>query len=228
MRKSGVVEYVKWNLSRSHPDRDICDDLAEHRLGEPIPGLRSDAPDEPRTSDERFPKIGEGGEDAAKKYSMSSAGVNSALREAKGGVPDFNDSEKDIYSGLMDGLSGKVLEQDETLFRGVSGLYLLEEAYKIGGSDISDLVGTTLVDWGFGSTSLSMETPAEFGDAIYRIKAPKGTNLADISSSSALGYQKEILLPPGSKYMVVGYERGEIDGVRKRFLDVILLQEGEK
>lgn len=48
MRKSGVVEYVKWNLSRSHPDRDICDDLAEHRLGEPIPG----APD-PDGSEER-------------------------------------------------------------------------------------------------------------------------------------------------------------------------------
>lgn len=46
MRNSGVVEYVKWNLSRSHPDRDICDDLAEHLLGEDVPGVPP-KPDEP-------------------------------------------------------------------------------------------------------------------------------------------------------------------------------------
>lgn len=51
MWNSGVVEYVKWNLSRSHPDRDICDDLAEHRLSEPIPGAPD--PDEPEESDGR-------------------------------------------------------------------------------------------------------------------------------------------------------------------------------
>lgn len=47
MQNSGVVDYVKWNLSRSHPDRDICDDLAEHRLGDPIPGAapEPDVPD---------------------------------------------------------------------------------------------------------------------------------------------------------------------------------------
>lgn len=42
MADSGVVEYVKWNLSRSHPDKDICDDLADHRIGEPIPGKESE------------------------------------------------------------------------------------------------------------------------------------------------------------------------------------------
>ncbi len=79
MRKSGVVEYVKWNLSRSHPDRDICDDLAEHRLGEPIPGAPE--PDSSGPSVKSNPEDWDGDLDEMRQILNESSSATDSLRK---------------------------------------------------------------------------------------------------------------------------------------------------
>ena len=213
MRKSGVVEYVKWNLSRSHPDRDICDDLAENRLG----GFDPDGSEEReflRLSDDQlndgsyisvgeetsFGRDGYGARkglsedenDALTLYEMpfTSHRTNNILR---GLPPDGIDifpyksipDESAFVSTLDSAISRGSLNQDTLLYRGVRFSKDLLAQYT---------PGAVVRDKGFASTSAS-EKVAE------RFRASEGMAFEtdEIKAQRDQRWMFEIEAPKGSK-----------------------------
>lgn len=96
---------------------------------------------------------------------------------------------------------------DMTVYRGIEN----DTQYNV--ADLRKQIGQTMVDKGFGSTSLDFHTGYEFtgykspGDGprlVYQYTLPKGLSGAYLEGISAHPGEKEVLLPHGAKFRITG------------------------
>jgi len=131
--------------------------------------------------------------------------INASLRGLPGGGKlEADELTKEMIHELDAIVSKNTLSQDSVLYRGF-------QPEQFGVKDISTLVGKTIQDAGFVSTSIDERTGQTFAfshdGVMARIIAPKGTNAAYMTSS-----EKEALLPRGRRFRIVDVETRDLDG----------------
>lgn len=107
---------------------------------------------------------------------------------------------------LQEALLSSKIPFDTTVFRGVETSISAAEARK--------MIGQTMVEPGFASTSLDFHTGFEFTGfkepgntsvrTVYQFHLPKGLSGGYISTMSGNQSEKEMLLPKGSRFRISG------------------------
>jgi hypothetical protein len=140
--------------------------------------------------------------------------VNDGLR----GTSKMDDVDKAIVKGLDEAVAKSESPEEVMVFRGAQEVGFL--------GDPSNLVGKTLLEKGYTSTSLMEEVANGFAysrgeqdDARFEIKIPKGAKM--LSVDSLLGdrslSQHEMILPRGSRFKVTGATPKTLKGTKKKF-----------
>lgn len=137
------------------------------------------------------------------------ARVNSALRAGK----ELKGATKKIVDGMDEAVQSTRLNENVTLFRGIDdGATDLIEAF-----DSGDLVGKTLQDRAYQSTSLDLESASGLldreGGMMLEIRAPRGTNAAIGSRDEA-----ELILGRETGLRVVETGLREVEWLGERVL----------
>lgn len=122
--------------------------------------------------------------------------INNALRAG----------EETSATKLMDvAIAKNKIKNDLMVYRGIKDL----ESVLGGKIDPSKLVGTTITEKSYMSVSTSKSVANSFTDgskkasAVFKIKVPKGTNFADMDSSTGIkAKEKEYLLKRGLSYKI--------------------------
>lgn len=116
------------------------------------------------------------------------------------------------------------LPEDLVVYRGIRDVHAA-----LGLKPGKDLVGVTIKDKAFLSTSLSAISAASFARgpeaAILRIVAPKGSRGASVAGLTSFGSEREILFHPGSKMKITRVSRDEHG---RMVLDATLYTPGAK
>lgn len=120
--------------------------------------------------------------------------LNKALRS---GQP-MSEAQATLAAHLDAAIRKSKISEDTTVYRGIA------EPAKFFGSDVK--IGTVIVDNGFISTSKNTSTATNFGGQglVAKIKLPKGSSAMDVSPLSLHSSEKEVLLPRGSMFKIVG------------------------
>lgn len=120
--------------------------------------------------------------------------LNQALRSGK----PMSAAQATLAAHLDAAIRKSKITADTTVYRGI------KEPAKFFGSDVT--VGTVIIDNGFISTSKNTSTATNFGGSglVAKIKLPKGSNALDVSPMSLHSSEKEVLLPRGSMFKIVG------------------------
>lgn len=141
--------------------------------------------------------------DAVAFYQVGSFGFNQKLRYPDDPYDSDSWGEQATakqYKALDSALSKSTIHQDTTVYRAIS------DADALG--DVSKLVGKTIVDKGYASTSLSRESATGYGEGIIcKIKVPKGSKAAYVSGIDGTGgvdmtWNREVLLPRNAKMKI--------------------------
>lgn len=150
-------------------------------------------------------------EQAVRAYTGTAYEINGVLRQ---GLSLTRDDEEFI-NFLDSALNIMSLDENIILYRGFDNNLL--SAYNV--ETIDDLMGHTLVDKGYMSTSPELVDIASDRYAYFEIKAPAGTRGAYISTLSEFSNEKEYLLPRNTKIKV-------IDVIDRRVIAEIVKEEG--
>lgn len=147
--------------------------------------------------------------DAVKTYQgFGHKSINDFLRGKRDAIlPDLQARIPALASAVDKG----VLNRDMKLFRGMH-LDLNVDAMK--------LVGTTISDPSFASTSLSRKVARRFGELTVEFTAPRGTKglaVHKVTTGSAFGHggsdpEHEVLLPRGSSLKILSVRRRQGGG----------------
>lgn len=161
----------------------------------------------------------------ARSYDKWASGLNSAEKDAVrkyvalGHSRMFNDklrtgknatrgqASDDEYKALDSALEKSTIPENMTLFRGTS-------AKMFGGKDPKDMIGETIVDKGYESTSMTGKVGDIYSDGVIcKINAPKGSKGAYVDevgfgekSDFGEDANNEILLPRNSEFKITGVE----------------------
>lgn len=140
--------------------------------------------------------------------------VNASLRGLPGGGTfEADELTQDMIRQIDAAVAQNELSHDSVLWRGFA-------PRQLGVDDVRDLVGKTVQDEGFVSTSLEERIAQSFAfshdGVVARIVARKGTNAAYIPS------EKEVLLPRGKRFRIVAVERTDVGG--GEWLDYVTLE----
>lgn len=138
---------------------------------------------------------------AVGRYQNESFGFNEKLRHGSydGGYGGEQATDKE-YAALDAALSKSTIHQSVVVHRAIS------DADALG--DLNKLVGKTITDKGYASTSLSRSAAEDYGEGIIcKINVPKGSKAAYISNvtdskGKDFSDNREILLPRDSHYKV--------------------------
>jgi hypothetical protein len=113
------------------------------------------------------------------------------------------------YKALDSALAKSTVHQDTTVYRAISDPDAL--------GDLNSLVGKTITDKGYASTSLSKKAAEDYGDGIIcKINVPKGSHAAYISGVKDKEGQdftgnRELLLPRDAKYKITKVTPKEVE-----------------
>ena len=159
---------------------------------------------------------------AIANYTARSNAINKKMRDIDTGVAKtkMNSATQEIVDRLTIATNEGVLQTDAVLWRGIDKA-ALKEPLSLVGDDISKLVGTTLRDGAFTSTTIDAAVARDFGAYQIRILAPKGTRGVYVSDHSIVANQSEFLLAPGNNFKVLKVTK---EG-RKTVIDVLLSQD---
>lgn len=148
--------------------------------------------------------------------------INGILRRGEA----LSDYWRNVYRSLIKGMDGVKLSKDVTLYRGMGLGEVNALLDAVDEFSLRDLVGTDIDYKSFVSTSVNADQSRPFGDVMLRIHAPKGTAAAAIPTEAHyLGYQEEVLLPPGTKLTIDKLSREEINGQSTNVLDVRVVKQ---
>ena len=107
-------------------------------------------------------------------------------------------------------LDAPPLSQPITVYRGVSAGVLGKST-----DDRRELIGSSFVDKGISSTSMSISTPEQFmtgaDDVMLKIRVPAGGSALSVEKLTRNPGEFEVLLPPGAKFNVVDVIPGAYD-----------------
>lgn len=145
--------------------------------------------------------------DAVRKYVAlgHSRMFNDKLRTGKDATR--GQASPDEYKALDSALEKSTIPEEMTLYRGTS-----EKMF--GGRDPKDMIGETIVDNGYESTSMTGKVGGIYSDGVVcEINAPKGSKGAYVDevgfgekSDFGEDANNEILLPRNSKFKITGVE----------------------
>jgi hypothetical protein len=151
--------------------------------------------------------------------------INNFLRQRNGlSVGDMNASEKSRLSLMDKAMSKSELPKDQTLYRNVDASAVFDKSTlqkirwgEYSEDDLQEVVGKTITDKGFMSTTKDKEIAFGWGDftgsetpIVLEFETPKGTHGIDLKRFDIEGdEQKEILLDRGLSYDIksVGTEK---------------------
>lgn len=95
------------------------------------------------------------------------------------------------------------ISEKETLFEWFNGNGIFNIFDEYGNIDRNRLIGQTIKEYGFMSTSRdSFEALCRGRDVLCRIQAPKGSRMLALESISFFSNEKEILLDKGSRFLI--------------------------
>ena len=206
---SAATFTYKPGASAAH-DRAIAREKERHGAAE-TPKTTADKPKELKTEKDydEFASHYKGWEksltaeekDAVARYQTESFGFNEKLRHGSydGGYGGDQATDKE-YAALDAALSKSTIHQSVTVHRAIS------DADALG--DLNKLVGKTITDKGYASTSLSRSAAEDYGEGIIcKINVPKGSKAAYISNitdsrGKDFSGNREILLPRDSHFKV--------------------------
>lgn len=206
---SAATFTYKPGASAAH-DRAIAREKERHGAAE-TPKTTTDKPKELKTEKDydEFASHYKGWEksltteekNAVARYQSESFGFNEKLRHGSydGGYGGDQATDKE-YAALDAALSKSTIHQSVTVHRAIS------DADALG--DLNKLVGKTITDKGYASTSLSRSAAEDYGEGIIcKINVPKGSKAAYISNiTDSKGKDftdnREILLPRDSHFKV--------------------------
>ncbi len=155
--------------------------------------------------------------------------INNFLRQRNGlSVDDMNASEKARLSLMDKAMEKSELPKDQTLYRSVDASAVFDKSTlqkirwgEYADDDLQDVVGKTITDKGFLSTTKDKEIAFEWGDftgsespIVLELDTPKGTHGIDLRKFDIEGEeQKEILLDRGLSYEIksVGTEKMRLE-----------------
>lgn len=150
-------------------------------------------------------------EQAIRAYTGTAYEINGILRQGL----SLTGEDEDFIIFLDSALNMISLDENIILYRGFDNNLL--SAYNV--ETIDDLMGHTLVDKGYMSTSPELVDIASDRYAYFEIKAPAGTRGAYVSTLSEFSNEKEYLLPRNTKIKV-------IDVIDRRVIAEIAKEEG--
>lgn len=151
--------------------------------------------------------------------------INNFLRQRNGlSIGDMNASEKARLSLMDKAVSKSELSKDQTLYRNVDASAVFDKSTlqkirrnEYSEDDLQEVVGKTITDKGFMSTTKDKEIAFGWGDftgsetpIVLEFETPKGTHGIDLKRFDIEGdEQKEILLDRGLSYDIksVGTEK---------------------
>lgn len=118
-------------------------------------------------------------------------------RKLRSGQP-MSAAQATLAANLDAAIRKSKIMEDTTVYRGVA------KPAEFFGSDVT--IGTVIVDNGFISTSKNTATANGFssGGLVAKIRLPKGSSAMDVSPLSLHSKEKEVLLPRGSMFKIVG------------------------
>ena len=155
--------------------------------------------------------------------------INNFLRQRNGlSVDDMNASEKARLSLMDKAMVKSELPKDQTLYRSVDASAVFDKSTlqkirwgEYADNDLQDVVGKTITDKGFLSTTKDKEIAFGWGDftgsespIVLELDTPKGTHGIDLRKFDIEGEeQKEILLDRGLSYEIksVGTEKMRLE-----------------
>lgn len=124
---------------------------------------------------------------------------------------DNLDMQIDMLTMAVDGVPP--LQRPVTLFRGVNAKALGKEVDVNDESALKDLIGSTFKDDGLISTSPSFDVASKFGggkrSVLLEVRAPVGTRAMAVEPLSANYTEYEFLIPPSSRFNIVGIGKRE-------------------
>jgi len=140
-------------------------------------------------------------------YTATSKNINDKLRAIDTGVAKtgLNKKQQALHDELFKLTNENTLKQDTMLFRAVKKDNI--RALFGDDDDIMNSVGRTYRDGAFLSTSYGESSLEGFGAYQLNIMAAKGTRAANIADYGIAGSQREVLLPPGSNFRVMGVRK---------------------
>ena len=189
----------------------------ENQVTQPTPQPPKTQPQEKITQDEW---------DVLEDYvSGNGMDINNFLRQRNGlSIGDMNASEKSRLSLMDEAMSKSELPKDQTLYRNVDASAVFDKSTlqkirwgEYSEDDLQEVVGKTITDKGFMSTTKDKEIAFGWGDftgsetpIVVEFETPKGTHGIDLGRFDIEGdEQKEILLDRGLSYDIksVGTEK---------------------
>ena len=189
----------------------------ENQVTQPTPQPPKTQPQEKITQDEW---------DVLEDYvSGNGMDINNFLRQRNGlQIGDMNASEKSRLSLMDKAMSKSELQKDQTLYRNVDASAVFDKSTlqkirwgEYSEDDLQEVVGKTITDKGFMSTTKDKEISFGWGDftgsetpIVVEFETPKGTHGIDLGRFDIEGdEQKEILLDRGLSYDIksVGTEK---------------------
>lgn len=163
--------------------------------------------------------------DAIKQYTgYSYSGVNSYLR----GDERFETEDiKEIIKNVDSAMKKAIMNEDVLVFRGddmkgLQGLINVEGrrgSWYEKGKNLDSLLGETVVNKSYMSTSMNEVLPQYRQGVVYHINVPKGANAADISNLSKQESEREVLINRNQEFEITnikykvdeeGYVYGEV------------------
>lgn len=125
---------------------------------------------------------------------------------------DEIDVRVDMLTMAVDGVPP--LQRPVTLFRGVNAKALGKEVDVDDDSALKSLIGSTFTDNGIISATPSLDVASNFGggrrSVLLEVRAPVGTRAMAVEPLSANQPEYEFLMPPGSRFNIIGI--GEREG----------------
>ena len=168
---------------------------------------------------------------AIRDYTMGSSGlVNAQLRRKAAWDPSWGpyptDPTADALQSTLDGIMKRNVFKEDTFLQRRVPQVAINDALEEAGGDFNKLVGLTLRDDAFLSTSEYGHAvdATIFGSTTLNIMAPQGTHGAYIGANSYFGNtQHEVLLAPGNSMEILDARQ---DKKGNWELDVVLIQDG--
>lgn len=136
------------------------------------------------------------------------------------------DSVDDYTKGLIKGLDSVIsknkVQKDIVAFRGTSWGALDNRLIEIMmGDNYRDVIGSTVIDKGFMSTSIGQGSAFSGEGLSYEIKVPKGTNGVFVEDLTVSKGEYELILPRGTELKIVDVFRDEETMQFKLVMEVV-------